>query len=268
MMEQLSIFDLTMPNISVDKPIRLLEMFAGIGSQAMALRDLGANFEHYRMIEFDEHAVRSYNAIHGTNFPVTDIRDVHGEDLEIVDKDTFTYLLTYSFPCQDLSAAGKRKGMKKGSGTRSGLLWEVERLLRETLELPDILLMENVPEVIGANNIDDFHLWQDFLVSKGYTNYVKILNAKDYGVAQNRNRCFMVSLLGEYNYHFPEPIPLAKCMDDYCEDSVDESYYINTEKAQNMIKEAIEDGRIEVNKTDRGIELTPRQDNFRQGESF
>lgn len=95
MMEQLSIFDLTMPYISVDKPIRLLEMFAGIGSQAMALRDLGANFEHYRMIEFDEHAVRSYNAIHGTNFPVTDIRNVHGTDLGIVDKDTFTYLLTY-----------------------------------------------------------------------------------------------------------------------------------------------------------------------------
>lgn len=128
--------------------------------------------------------------------------------------------------------------------------------------------MENVPEVIGANNIDDFHLWQDFLVSKCYTNYVKILNAKDYGVAQNRNRCFMVSLLGEYNYHFPEPIPLAKCIDDYCEDIVDESYYINTEKAQNMIKKAIEDGKIEVNKTDRGIELKTGEKYFGQGEGF
>ena len=96
MNEQLSIFDLTMPYILVDKPIRLLEMFAGIGSQAMALRDLGANFEHYRMIEFDEHAVRSYNAIHGTNFPVTDIRNIHGNDLGIIDKDKFTYLLTRS----------------------------------------------------------------------------------------------------------------------------------------------------------------------------
>lgn len=235
MMEQLSIFDLTMPYIYVDKPIRLIELFSGVGSQAMALRDLGADFEHYRSVEFDEHAVRSYNAIHGTNFPVTDIRNVHGTDLGIVDKDTFTYLLTYSFPCQDLSAAGKRKGMKKGYGTRSGLLWEVERLLNETPELPDILLMENVPEVIGANNIDDFHLWQDFLASKGYTNYVKILNAKDYGVAQNRNRCFMVSLLGQYNYHFPEPIPLNKCIDDYCEENVDESYYINTKKAQRKL---------------------------------
>ena len=95
MNEQLSIFDLTMPYISVDKPIRLIELFSGVGSQAMALRDLGADFEHYRSVEFDEHAVRSYNAIHGTNFPVTDIRDVHGEDLGIADKDTFTYLLTY-----------------------------------------------------------------------------------------------------------------------------------------------------------------------------
>lgn len=244
MTEQLSIFDLTMPYISVDKPIRLLEMFAGIGSQAMALRDLGAEFEHYKMIEFDEHAVRSYNAIHGTDFSAIDIRNVHGKDLGIVDKDRFTYLLTYSFPCQDLSAAGKRKGMKKDSGTRSGLLWEVERLLKETTELPDILLMENVPEVIGVNNIDDFHLWQDFLVSKGYTNYVKVLNAKDYGIPQNRNRCFMVSLLGEYNYHFPEPIPLTKCIDDYCESKVDESYYINTQKATEMIQKAIDDGRI------------------------
>lgn len=97
MNEQLSIFDLTMPYMSVDKPIRLIELFSGVGSQAMALRDLGADFEHHRSIEFDEYAVKSYNAIHGTNFKPTDIRDIHGKDLGIVDKDTFTYLLTYLF---------------------------------------------------------------------------------------------------------------------------------------------------------------------------
>ena len=96
MMEQLSIFDLTMPYVSIDKPIRLIELFSGIGSQAMALRDLGADFEHYRSIEFDEHAVRSYNAIHGTNFEPTDIRNIHGNDLGIIDKDKFAYLLTRS----------------------------------------------------------------------------------------------------------------------------------------------------------------------------
>ena len=125
--------------------------------------------------------------------------------------------------------------MKKGSGTRSGLLWEVERLLSETKELPDILLMENVPQVIGQNNIKDFHMWQDFLVGKGYTNYVQIMNAKDYGVAQNRERCFMVSILGKYNFHFPDTIPLTKTISDYLEDNVDEKYYINSEKAQQLI---------------------------------
>lgn len=238
---QLNIFDFTLSNYSIIKPIRLIELFAGIGSQAMALRDLGVDFEHYRVVEFDDFAIKSYNAIHRTSFPKMDIRDIHGQDLGIVDKDKFCYILTYSFPCQDLSSAGKRKGMKKGQGTRSGLLWEVERLLNETKEFPDVLLMENVPEVIGQANIKDFHLWQDFLVSKGYTNYVQILNAKDYGVAQNRSRCFMVSLLGQYNYHFPDSIPLQKCIDDYCEEIVTESYYINTEKSRKLIEDYVKE---------------------------
>lgn len=102
--------------------------------------------------------------------------------------------------------------MKKGSGTRSGLLWEVERLLNETENLPQILLMENVPQVISADNIDDFHSWCSFLENKGYKCYTQILNAKDYGVAQNRERCFMVSILGDYNYKFPQPVPLDKTM--------------------------------------------------------
>ena len=136
--------------------------------------------------------------------------------------------------------------MKKGSGTRSGLLWEVERLLNETKELPDILLMENVPQVVGKNNIADFHMWQDFLVEKGYTNYVQIMNAKDYGVAQNRERCFMVSILGRYNFHFPDTIPLTKTISDYLEDNVDEKYYINSEKAQQLIDKLIVDETIET----------------------
>jgi len=235
-MEQLSIFDLTMPKVSVDKKIRLIELFAGVGSQAMALRDLGADFEHYRVVEFDKYAIASYNAIHGTSFEPMDITKITGQQLEIIDKEKYCYILTYSFPCQDLSAAGKGKGMKKGSGTRSGLLWEVERILKETKELPDILIMENVPQVIGWANMPDFRKWQDFLTELGYINFVDILNAKDYGVAQNRERCFMVSLLGEYNYHFPRPIPLDKTIKDYLEDEVDEKYYINTEKAQKLIE--------------------------------
>lgn len=230
--------------------IRLIELFAGVGSQAMALRDIGADFEHYRVVEFDKYAVKSYNAIHGTNFETTDIRDVHGSDLGIVDVEKFTYLLTYSFPCQDLSLAGKQRGMTKGGGTRSGLLWEVERLLDETENLPQVLLMENVPQVHGSKNIDDFNLWIDFLKSKGYSNFWQDLTAKDYGVAQNRKRCFMVSILGNAAYEFPKPIKLTKQMKDYLEDEVDEKYYLKSEKAYRLIADlqsrGILDGKEKV----------------------
>ncbi len=86
------------PQYRIEKPIRLIELFAGIGSQAMALRDLGADFEHYRVVEFDKFAMKSYNAIHGTDFQTADIRNVKGGDLGITDKDRYTYILTYSFP--------------------------------------------------------------------------------------------------------------------------------------------------------------------------
>ena len=218
------------------KPIRLIELFGGIGSQAMALSRLGVDFEHYRLVEFDKYPVASYNAIHGTNFEPSDITKIHGKDLGIVDVQNFCYLMTYSFPCQDLSVAGKQKGMSKGDGTRSGLLWEVERLLNETDNLPQLLLMENVPQVHGSKNISDFNKWIEFLENKGYSNFYQDLNAKDYGVAQNRNRCFMVSILGEYCFTFPKPKPLDKVMKDYLEDSVDEKYYISGEKAQSLIE--------------------------------
>lgn len=229
------------------KTIRLIELFAGYGSQALALKRLGVPFEHYKVVEFDKYAIKSYNAIHGTNFNTTDIRDVKGEDLETVDDDNYTYLLTYSFPCTDLSLAGNMQGMKKGSGTRSGLLWEVERILTEikaaeNLRLPQVLLMENVPQVHSEQNIKDFGEWISFLDSLGYISKWQDLNAKDYGVAQNRERCFMVSYLDKsLKFAFPSPIKLTKAAKDYLEDSVDEKYYIKTEKAEELIRKLIID---------------------------
>lgn len=207
-------FEMAYPTFKINKPIRLIELFAGVGSQAMALRNLGADFEHHKVVEFDKYAIASYNAIHDTNFETMDITKVKGIDLEITNTDRYDYILTYSFPCQDLSVAGNQQGMSRGSGTRSGLLWEVERLLNETEHLPQILLMENVPQVISQANIADFHEWQKFLEEKGYSNYVDTLNAKDYGVAQNRNRTFMVSILGEWYYEFPKPKKLTKTIQD------------------------------------------------------
>lgn len=129
-MGQISLFDGTKP-IKLDRPIRLIELFAGIGSQAKALERIGVDFEHYRVCEFDKYAIKSYNAIYGTDFKTSDIREMTAADLGITDTEKYIYILTYSFPCTDLSKAGKQKGMKKGSGTRSGLLWEVERILTE-----------------------------------------------------------------------------------------------------------------------------------------
>nr|DAV58962.1 MAG TPA: Cytosine specific methyltransferase [Bacteriophage sp.] len=259
-MNQINIFDIMRQPVQITKPIRLIELFAGYGSQAMALKRIGAKFEHYRVVEFDKYAIASYNAVHGTDFPTMDITKVHADDLNICDTESFTYLLTYSFPCTDLSVAGKQMGMSKGSGTRSGLLWEVERILKEIRdgggELPQILFMENVPQVHADANRVDFQNWIDFLTSLGYVSYWQDLNAKNYGVAQNRERCFMFSFLGEYNYHFPQQIPLKKKLKDYLEYDVDEKYYINNEKSEKLIKQLIENGTLPKNNHESRLALT------------
>lgn len=131
--------DATPFKFNPDKILRVIELFAGYGSQSMALKRLGIPFEHHKVVEFDKYAINSFNAVHGTNFPTMDIREITGKDLEIVEKTKYQYLLTYSFPCTDLSVAGAMKGMEEGSGTRSSLLWEVKRLLEEVDNLPDVL---------------------------------------------------------------------------------------------------------------------------------
>ena len=160
---------------------------------------------------------------------LVNIQQVKGYDLEIVDTDKYEYILTYSFPCQDLSLAGKGKGMSDTS-TRSGMLWEVERILTECKELgtlPQILLMENVPQVHGEGNKEDFNKWQLRLEELGYKNYWQDLIATDYGIPQTRNRCFMVSILGEYSYSFPPKQELKLKLKDMLEDNVDEKYFLS-----------------------------------------
>ena len=227
MIEEFDLFSFSTPKFKIDKPIRLIELFAGIGSQYKALKNIGADVQSWKVIEWDKYAIASYNAIHGENYKTSDIQKIHAEDLEITDRDKYCYIMCYSFPCQDLSLAGNQKGMQKGSGTRSGLLWEVERILDECNELPQVLLMENVPQVIGKKNIADFQAWRKKLESLGYSNFVQLLNSKDYGIPQNRNRCFMVSLLGDWHYTFPKKKKLELKLKDLLEEEVDEKYYLS-----------------------------------------
>lgn len=264
MNEQMTIFDFLDNSaiddkfFKIDKPVRLIELFAGVGTQAMALERLGVDFSHYKMVEFDKYAVTSYNAIHGTSFSTTNVKNIKAEDLRIVDTDKYSYIMTYSYPCTDLSVAGYGLGYAEGSGTRSALLWEVKRILAECKALennmnseceiygmPQVLLMENVIQVHTKSNgnIEHFNKWLNFLESLGYKNFWQDINAKDMGVPQNRNRCFVVSILGNYEYKFPEPIPLESCIEDFLEseENIAPKFRVSEEKQKiflsNLIKE-------------------------------
>ena len=281
------------PTYKFTKPIRLIELFAGYGSQALALKYLGVPFEHWKICEWAVKSIQAYKDIHfpddtiennmtkeemieflfnkgissNYNEPMTksqiqrlsesqlrticeniqithnlvNVQQTSGTDLCIKDTDKFTYLLTYSFPCQDLSLAGERKGMSDKS-TRSGMLWEVERILSECKELgtmPEILLMENVPQVHGADNLEDFNKWQLRLEELGYKNYWQDLIATDYGIPQTRNRTFMVSVLGNYNYSFPQPIKLEKRLKDFLEQNVSKKYYLSERRIKNFSRDEV-----------------------------
>ncbi len=275
------------------KPIRLIELFAGYGSQALALKYLGVPFEHWRISEWAVKSIQAYKDLH---FPddVTDYSEKHsvqeirerlygrissdyitpmsderidrisekqlrtiynnmqathnlgsisktsGSDLQIADTEKYCYVLTYSFPCQDLSVAGRGAGMAKDSGTRSGLLWEVERLLFECSELPQVLIMENVPQILSEKNKPHFELWQRTLEQLGYKSEVQILNAKDFGIPQNRKRCFMVSVPKEYSYGFPKPNGCEIRLKHILQADVDEKYYLSDTEI--LVNEKKDDG--------------------------
>lgn len=298
---QISVFDGT-EKLKIDKPIRLIELFAGYGSQHLALKYLGVKCESWKICEWAVKSIQAYKDMHfkddntdyskdhsiefiinrlakwgisaNYNEPMTkeqikrmgeskarqiynnikathnlvNVQQTHAEDLEIVDRDKYTYMMTYSFPCQDLSKAGLGKGMEKGSGTRSGMLWEVERILDEAKELgtmPDILLMENVPDVIGSNNIKHFAEWLAKLESLGYKCYWQVLNAKDYGVPQNRERCFMVSVLGDYWFAFPKGKKLEIKLKDILENEVDEKYYLSDKAITGKLNTNFQTSKLE-----------------------
>ena len=207
--------------------IKVFEAFAGIGTQRMALENLGVEHEVVAIAEIDKFAIASYEAIHGKVNNLGDISKINTED--IPDHDLFTY----SFPCQDISVAGQQKGLDKGSDTRSGLLWECEKVIR--VKRPKYLLMENVKNLVGKKHKSNFDKWLVLLEELGYTNYWKVLNAKDYGVPQNRERVFCISILNDtQGYEFPDSIELDIRLKDLLEDEVDEKFYLSQEQVDKI----------------------------------
>ncbi len=214
--------------------ITLFESFSGIGTQSMALKRLASEYgftlESLGVSEIDKYAIRSYEAIHGAtpNFgSITDIQEIPQVDI-----------FTYSFPCTDISNSGQRKGFERGSGTRSGLLWEVERILinqKAINKLPKVLLLENVKALINKNFIGGFNEWLNFLELLGYSNHTKVLNAKDFGVPQNRERVFVVSILGNEEYEFPKGFELTKTIADYIHENHDAMCNISDRRMDKLV---------------------------------
>lgn len=211
--------------------LNVITLFSGYDSQCLALRRLGIDFDLVAWSEIDKAAIKAHDVLF-PEFVGRNLGDVSKIDWSQIHEPID--LLTYSSPCQDFSQAGLQRGGEEGSGTRSSLLWEVGRAI-DALH-PRYLLLENVAALVGKKFLPLFGRWCRLLESKGYHNTWQVLNAKHYGVPQNRKRVFLVSKYHNGTpYYFPQPIKLEKRLRDVLEDNVDERYYLSEEKTKNVI---------------------------------
>ena len=197
--------------------LKVLELFGGIGACSKALEKLEIDYEIADYVEIDKYAVKSFNAMHDTNFEPQDICEW--------DKDIEVDLIMHGSPCQSISLAGLQHGADKGSGTRSSLMWETVRIV-EKLK-PKYVIWENVKNLLSKKHRHNFDAYLDTIEKLGYTNYYQVLNAKDYGIPQNRERVFTISILGNEKYEFPPKQELKLKLKDMLEDEVDEKYYLS-----------------------------------------
>lgn len=214
-----------------ENPLRVYTAFSGYDSQCMALDRIGIPYELVGWSEIDPYAIQAHNALYPeyADRNAGDISKIDWSQVPDID------LFTYSFPCTDISNAGLQKGLSEGSGTRSGLLWECRKAIEA--KMPKYLLMENVKALLSKKFKPEFYKWRDYLTSLGYESYTKIINATECGVPQNRERAFMVSILGEHKpFHFPEPIVLEKRLKDVLEDDVDRKYFLSDKAIVGFLK--------------------------------
>ena len=214
-----------------DKPLRVFTAFSGYDSQCMALDRIGIPYRLVGWSEIDKYAIQAHNAVY-PEYADCNYGDISKIDWsEVPDFDLFTY----SFPCTDISNAGIQKGLEEGSGTRSSLLWECCKTIEA--KRPKYLLMENVKALVSKKFLPYYSKWEQYLAGLGYDNYGMVMNAKDYGVPQNRERIFLVSILGEHSgFKFPDPIPLEKRLKDVLESSVEDKYVLSEQAIEGFLK--------------------------------
>lgn len=200
--------------------LRVIELFGGIGACSKALENLGVEFEVADYVEIDKYAVKSFNAVHGTNF--------EPQDITKWDKDIECDLIMHGSPCQDFSIAGRQAGGDEDSGTRSSLMYETLRIV-EKLK-PKYVIWENVKNIISKKHIHNWEAYCNRMNELGYCNWCKVMNAKDYGIPQNRERVFTISIrkdVSDKEFLFPEPVPLERRLKDMLEDDVDGKFYLD-----------------------------------------
>ncbi len=227
----------------VQLTLEVLELFGGIGACSKALERVGIPYHIADYVEIDKYAVASFNAMHGTNF--------EPQDICTWDKDIKVDLIMHGSPCQDFSLAGKQAGGDEGSGTRSSLMYETIRIV-EKLK-PKYVIWENVKNLLSKKHRHNFDAYLETMEQLGYTNYYQVLNAKDYGIPQNRERVFTISILGEHKpFEFPPKQELKLKLKDMLEDEVDDKYYLS-DKMMDYV--------LDNNDTQKGTKWEGRADN-------
>ena len=215
--------------------MKLLSLFSGIGAFEKALQNINMNYDLVNYCEIDKFAARAYSIIHGVD-PSLNLGDITKVDEKALPKDID--LLTYGFPCQDISVCGTMRGLTDSAGnkTRSGLFFDALRIIKETQ--PKIAIAENVKNLTskGMKGVLDTVLTG--LSDAGYTNCFRVLNAMNYGLPQNRERVFIVSVRNDIKkqVQFPPEVPLEHTMADYLEHDVDEKYFLSAEKTKYVIR--------------------------------
>lgn len=206
--------------------LRVLELFGGIGACSKALERLGVDFEIADYVEIDKYAVKSFNAMHNTNFSPQDISEW--------DKDIEIDLIMHGSPCQDFSLAGKNNGGDEGSGTRSSLMYETLRIVDKLK--PKYVIWENVRNLLSTKHKHNFDKYIARMQELGYTSYYDVLNAKNYGIPQNRERVFTISIRNDQKqgFIFPQEQELKLKLKDMLESDVDAKYYLSEKMIENI----------------------------------